>query len=226
MTPDCYLTQIHTVLTALANPEQAAPMRAYQRDQFLFLGIQTPARRQAIAALGRVRFTSPELLAIADTLWQWPEREYQYVAVDLLVKQVKTLTVADIPALLALVQRKSWWDSVDGLAKVVGTIIRAGRIIDPSVQSLMDAALQHNDFWVSRIALLHQLGWYGDTDAVRLFHYARTLAHEKEFFIRKAIGWALRDYARHDPQAVRAFVETHRGELSGLSAREAMKHLG
>ncbi|MDO8330978.1 MAG: DNA alkylation repair protein [Fluviicoccus sp.] len=226
MDTEQYLVRVRAALGALANPELAAPMRAYQRDQFPFLGIKTPERRQAVAALGKVRFSGAETLAVANALWEFPEREFQYVAVDLLARHANGLTVADIPALLALVQRKSWWDSVDGLAKVVGAVIHRARVEDPQIQRLMDDALTHDNLWVRRIALLHQLGWYGDCDAGRLFRYAATCAPETEFFIRKAIGWALRDYARHDPDAVRRFVEEHRQQLSGLSVREAMKHLG
>jgi 3-methyladenine DNA glycosylase AlkD len=79
--------------------------------------------------------------------------------------------------------------------------------------------------WVRRIALLHQLGWRDKTDRDRLFSYTLMRAHEKEFFIQKAIGWALRDYARHAPQAVREFISAEKGSLSPLSYREANKHL-
>ena len=89
----------------------------------------------------------------------------------------------------------------------------------------MDQALLHDDFWMRRIALLHQLGWRGETDTERLYSYCLRLAHEKEFFIQKAIGWALRDYARHDPQAIRRFTEAHRQQLAPLTYREASKHL-
>jgi 3-methyladenine DNA glycosylase AlkD len=89
----------------------------------------------------------------------------------------------------------------------------------------MDAALKHEDKWVRRIAMLHQLGWRGETDTTRLFEYALALAPETDFFIRKAIGWALRDYARHDPQVVSKFLALNRNSLSALTVREAAKHL-
>jgi 3-methyladenine DNA glycosylase AlkD len=89
----------------------------------------------------------------------------------------------------------------------------------------MDVWLKHPSHWVRRSAMLHQLGWRLDTDTTRLFGYATQLADEKEFFIRKAIGWALRDYARWNPQAVTDFLVEHRASLSGLTVREAAKHL-
>lgn len=217
---------VRAALATVADPALSAPMRAYQRDQFPFLGIQTPTRRQAVAQLIRQPFTRPELLAVARALWAQPEREYQYVAVDLLARHARQLTPDDLPALLALVQDKSWWDTVDGLAKVVGTVFRRARGPGAEPQTAMDEALCHDSFWVRRIALLHQLGWGRETDTARLFRYAAALAPETEFFIRKAIGWSLRDYARHDPDAVRSFVATQGNRLSGLSRREALKHLG
>jgi 3-methyladenine DNA glycosylase AlkD len=150
------------------------------------------------------------------------EREYQYAAVDLLGRHVRRLTPADIPALLALVEKKSWWDTVDALASVVNRILRAA---DSQMQSLMDEALASESFWIRRVAILHQLGWRERTDSKRLFGYATACAHEKEFFIRKAIGWALRDYARHASKQVRAFLHEHKGVLSPLTVREAGKHI-
>ena len=89
----------------------------------------------------------------------------------------------------------------------------------------MTELIVDEDFWLRRIALLHQLGWGEATDQKRLFRYCLQQAGEQEFFIRKAIGWALRDYARHAPQAVADFL-THNGAvLSPLSRREAAKHL-
>jgi 3-methyladenine DNA glycosylase AlkD len=79
--------------------------------------------------------------------------------------------------------------------------------------------------WLRRVALLHQLEWKARTDEPRLFRYCLLCAHEPEFFIRKAIGWALRQYARTNPAAVRQFLTVNRAQLSGLSLREAAKHL-
>ncbi|NHQ87833.1 DNA alkylation repair protein [Iodobacter sp. HSC-16F04] len=218
-----FQNHIHSAMQAIANDAAAIAMRAYQRDQFEFLGVAAPARRAATMPL--IKSFKPasaeSLLAEAQGLWDFPQREYQYIAVDLLARHVKALTGADIPALLRLAQQKSWWDTVDGLVKVIGAIAKA----DKTQQSQMDAALLHPDFWIRRIAMLHQLGWKGGTDLIRLQHYARQLAPEGEFFIRKAIGWALREYAWHDPAAIRAFLLEMGDQLSPLSRREAAKHL-
>jgi 3-methyladenine DNA glycosylase AlkD len=158
------------------------------------------------------------LLAHANALWQLEAREYQYAALDLLAMHWKEFNSTHIPALMALVQDKSWWDTVDALAGIIGDILR-------NQHDYMDQALRDNNMWVRRIALLHQLGWRDKTDQQRLFNYCLTLAHEKEFFIQKAIGWALRDYARHSPDAVRIFTHKEKERLAPLSFREANKHL-
>ena len=216
-----FCDDIGAALRAVADADRVPAMRAYLRDQFDFLGIPTPQRRLAVRALLQAqRGSGPAaLLARAQALWELPQREYQYVAIDLLALHWKELSTDHLPALLALVQRKSWWDSVDGLAGVTGDVLR-------HAHHGMDAALQHGDLWVRRVAMLHQLGWRERTDTARLYAYALALGHEKEFFIQKAIGWALRDYARHDANGVRDFLDRERRHLSALSYREAYKHLG
>lgn len=217
--------QVRQALLAVADAQRAPAMQAYLRGQFSFFGIPTPLRRQAVADLIKPRQTAAELLVNARTLWAMPERECQYVAVDLLARQVRQLGEGDLAALLDLVRRRSWWDSVDGLAGVVGDVVRSARQSNPEAQRNMDAALGDDNLWVRRVAMLHQLGWRGDTDCRRLFAYAEALAGEPDFFIRKAIGWALRDFARSEPQAVRDFLNGPGRVLSSLSRREAAKHL-
>jgi 3-methyladenine DNA glycosylase AlkD len=214
-----FVSAIEAALTPLADPAQAPGMAAYMKHQFRYLGIATPARRAACAQL--VRDFDGDPLAAAKALWKREEREYQYVAADLLRRHAKRLDGSALPALEALVQTKSWWDSVDALAPTIGEIVYRDR----TLVARMDELIEAENFWLRRIALLHQLGWGDETDQKRLFRYCLQCADEKEFFVRKAIGWALRQHARSAPDAVRAFVDKHRGKLSGLSAREATKHL-
>lgn len=221
------LAHIEAALRPLADAQQAVPMRAYMLDQFAFLGIRATSRRQALRGLSKLSgWGAPELLALADKLWDLPEREFQYVAVDLLAKHHRQLGPDNLAHLLQLVQRKPWWDTVDGLAGVVGDVLLRARPDQPDVQRAMDACLGHPSLWVRRVAMLHQLGWRAQADEARLLLYALTLANESDFFIRKAIGWALRDHARTRPEAVRAFLAQHADRLSGLTRREAAKHLG
>ncbi|MFL9895850.1 DNA alkylation repair protein [Paraburkholderia sp. RL17-381-BIF-C] len=227
MTPDAFARDIQAALAPHADAERALAMRAYMRHQFEFIGVPTPQRRQAVLPVfKRLQVeNADQLLAYAHVLWTLPAREFQYVATDLLARKWKALGINDIAHLLTIAQQASWWDSVDPLAGVVGDVLKAARVETPQAQAVMDAALQHESLWVRRIAMIHQLGWREHTDEDRLFGYARALAAESDFFIRKAIGWALRDYAWHAPDAVIGFLSASRDLISPLSLREASKHL-
>jgi 3-methyladenine DNA glycosylase AlkD len=122
-----------------------------------------------------------------------------------------------------LVSTVPWWDTVDALAShVVGGLVAA----DPKLTSDMDAWIEDDDPWVARTALLHQLRHKETTDTERLFAYCVRQSGHPDFFIRKAIGWCLREYAKTDPEAVRDFVARERGRLAPLSVREALKNIG
>lgn len=219
---------IRRELPLCADDSLALQMKAYMRDQFVFIGVQTPRRRALTIAVDK-RCEAPgdgtALMVQAESLWDLPQREYTYVAIDYLKRHQRLLDQSHVERLLALAQKKSWWDSVDGLASIVGATIRHDIARGSGGQEQMDAAVVHPSMWVRRIAMIHQLGWRALTDTGRLFGYASRLAHEQEFFIRKAIGWSLRDYARHDPGAVREFIRRQGHALSALSVREASKHL-
>ncbi|MEO8539640.1 MAG: DNA alkylation repair protein [bacterium] len=206
---------------AARDPERAAAMAAYMRDQFAFLGIPNPARVQLekLALKGIPAFDEASLATTVRDLWALDEREYQYCAVAILSANAKLLTPAALPLVRELVTTKSWWDTVDALAShVVGTIVANY----PSLASEMDAWVLDPNLWVVRTAILHQLRYKARTDSARLFSYCELQAGHPDFFIRKAIGWALREYSKTDADAVRAFVAAHEAQLSGLSRREAL----
>jgi 3-methyladenine DNA glycosylase AlkD len=209
---------------AARDPAAAEPMRAYMRDQFPFLGIRKAARRALFREVlaGLPRPDEEDLRAVALGCWELPEREYQYFACDLLRRDTKACSAEFLPTVATLVTTKSWWDTVDTLASnVVGSIVAR----HPAAVSTMDAWAADENMWLARTAILHQLRYADRTDPDRLFGYCLALASHRDFFIRKAIGWALRQYARTDPAAVRGFVAEHVDELSPLSVREATKHL-
>jgi 3-methyladenine DNA glycosylase AlkD len=226
MTPKQFVHAVEHALIPLADEAKAEGMRAYLLNQFEFLGLAAPVRRAAVKEIGKVKWqSSVDLLAVAELLWQKPQREYRYTAVDLLRQHGAQLSVNDLPALQALLLQDAWWETVDGLSAVIAEVMHAAVQQKTNAAVTMDVWLKHPSHWVRRSAMLHQLGWRLDTDTTRLFGYATQLADEKEFFIRKAIGWALRDYARWNPQAVTEFLVQHRARLSGLTVREAAKHL-
>lgn len=195
------------------------------RHKFAFYGIQSGPRRglQRRAATGVAAPVGTEALAVAELLWAAEERECQYAACDYLIGHVGGLGTASLAAIGGLVTAKPWWDTVDPLAtRVVGPIVAAG---GRAARAVMDAWLASPEMWLARAAILHQLHCGADTDADWLFAACLRWAASPEFFLRKAIGWSLRQYARTDPDAVAAFVTAHGDALSPLSKREALKHI-
>ncbi|MFI0239293.1 DNA alkylation repair protein [Streptomyces sp. NPDC016845] len=222
---DTVLTRLIEVYGAEADPERAARMRAYMKDVAPFLGLPSPRRRELSKAVvaGTPRPDETDLTAVALRCWELPEREYAYFAVDLLRRHLRRLTSSFLPVARQLVVTVPWWDTVDLLAAhVVGGLVAA----DPALTADMDAWIEDGDLWVARTALLHQLRHKESTDTERLFAYCLRQAGHPDFFIRKAIGWSLREYAKTDPDAVRSFVAAHRDVLAPLSVREALKATG
>jgi 3-methyladenine DNA glycosylase AlkD len=216
------LRRLTTVLPTAADPERAAAMRAYMRDQFPFLGIPTPKRRALSREVltGLTRPSEEDLRVVALACWERPEREYQYFACGWLRRHARICSPGFLDTARHLVVTRSWWDTVDALAAhVVGPLVAR----HPELTSTMDMWVRDGNIWLARTALLHQIGFKEATDEARLFRYCLLRADHRDFFIRKAIGWVLREYAKTDPEAVRAFVG--RTPLSNLSVREALKNL-
>ena len=214
---------LRTALEAIADPERAGPMADYMRNRFVFLGIQAKDRRTATKPWLRQakRAEADALLDFAAWCWDQTEREFHHVGTDALRAGASNLRAQDLDAVKQLVTTHSWWDTVDALAAwTVGPLVDRHQLRDR-----MDEWIHSDNLWVARTAILHQLSYKDRTDPERLFRYADLRAEDTEFFIRKALGWALRQYARVAPDEVRAFVEPRRDRLSGLTVREAMKHL-
>ncbi|MFG2620897.1 DNA alkylation repair protein [Streptomyces sp. NPDC048507] len=221
---DLLLERLTAAYGAAADPVQAAPMAAYMKGVAPFLGIRTPLRRQLSAAVTKdtPNPSETDCAALALRCWELAEREYRYFAVDYLRRHVARCSSAFLPVVRHLIVTQPWWDTVDLLAAhTVGPLVAA----DPRLTAVMDAWIGDEDLWLVRAALLHQLAHKSATDAGRLFAYCHEQAGHSDFFVRKAIGWALREYAKTDPGAVHAFVSRERALLSPLSAREALKNL-
>lgn len=221
---DTVMGRLTTLYPAAGNPFRAQEMVAYMRGVAPFLGIRTPERRALSRSVldGTPRPGEDDCAAIALRCFALPEREYHYFAVDYLRRHVKRCSSDFLPVARRLVRTVSWWDTVDHLAAhVVGGLVAA----DPALGGEMDAWIDDADPWTARTALLHQLRFKEDTDADRLFAYCLRRAADTDFFLRKAIGWSLREYAKTAPGEVRSFVADNRSLFSPLSVREALKHL-
>jgi 3-methyladenine DNA glycosylase AlkD len=218
-----YVMSLKELFEQNANPVQAGPMVAYMRNQFAYLGIKTPQsvalQKQYYAEHGLPVLT--DLDPILRDLWALPQREFQYVAVGLLGKFEKKLPPEFTETLETLIVTKSWWDTVDSIA--AGTVAaHFQRYPDVRVETLAHWRISEN-FWLRRTCILFQLNYKKETDFPLLCEIIRENLGSKEFFINKAIGWALRQYSRIDAQAVRDFVV--QTPLHPLSAREALKWL-
>jgi 3-methyladenine DNA glycosylase AlkD len=219
-----YIQMLVSLFEQNANPAQAVPVKKYMRDQFEYLGIKTP---QSLA-LQKEFYSRKGLPEIADLdiilrdLWALPEREFQYVAVGLLGRQEQQLPASFIKTIEYLIVTKSWWDTVDSLAG--GTVGMHFKRFPEVRAKYLPKWRASNNLWLRRTTILFQLGYKQDTDFELLSDIIRENLGLKEFFINKAIGWALRQYARLDPRAVKRFVNATK-DLSPLSRREALKHL-
>ena len=218
------IDDLRTVLVHAADPGDVEAMEAYMKNQFRFLGLRSPVLRQASKPfLTAARDLDGDgLMAFVHECWAQPEREFRYVGANLTRKHVAKLDPSHLPDVEHFIVTDSWWDTVDSLAAwTVGPMVSR----HPELVEVMDQWIDDENLWLNRTAIIHQLGYKENTDAERLFRYCRRRADHTDFFVRKAIGWALRQHARVDPEAVRAFVTEHDDILSGLSKREALKHL-
>ena len=217
------LAEIQRELPRLRNKKTAAGAEAYMKGIAPFLGVQTPARRaltiQILKAAGIP--TSDELAKTARALWKLEQREYQYVAYDMIRKFVD---VADKNFLADhveyLITHRSWWDTVDGL----GTAAVSPLTVKYNCLPLMEKWNKSPNMWLQRAAIQHQRGRKTETDVALLLKFCDDHSDDHEFFIAKAIGWALRDLAHHDRYSVTKFLRDH-PDLDRVAVREALKHL-
>lgn len=213
---------IYSKMCEHKNDAAAEKMAAYMKDKFPFLGVKTPQRR----AVCKESFKQAKTTKVVDwelinNCWENEYREMQYVAVDYLAAMQKYLVPEDIGKIKLLAQTKAWWDTIDGLAKVVGYMaLKHSKINDTLLQWSGG-----QDLWLRRIAIIHQLLRKENTDTVLLEKVLAPNLGSNEFFINKAIGWALRDYSKTDPQWVRRFISQHQNQLASLSVKEASKYI-
>ena len=179
-------------LKMVAKPDDAVAMKAYMKNKFEFLGVKTPARRKLAKAFFKQQTDSVIDWDFINEAWNNPYRELQYAALDYLEIRKKLLTPSDLPHLKKLAQTKSWWDTIDFLDRLVGSIIARF----PETKEIILAWSCDEDFWLRRLAIDHQLLRKEETDTELLEKILVNNLDQTEFFINKAIGWALRDYSK------------------------------
>jgi len=215
------LSEVQGRLPALGDKKVAFGAQAYMKDIAPFLGVKTPERRKLFKEIYRElpMPTSKELGETARGLWKLREREYHYAACDLIDFFIESADKNFLKDYVEyLITQKSWWDTVDTLGSVA---ISPLTIKYPSV-ALMRSWNKSSNMWLNRAAIQHQRGRKTNTDIPLLLEFLDTHAGESEFFISKAIGWALRDLSRVNNSEVKKFLKAH-PELNRVAVREAQK---
>ncbi|NNE26018.1 MAG: DNA alkylation repair protein [Saprospiraceae bacterium] len=216
---------INEALEEKAHPDHREGMISYMKNQFEFYGVKSPNRKEVLRNIWKEHrsFIQDNFRELTRHLWLCDHRECQYFAMDIIKKCKNQINGDDIAFLEHLITTKPWWDTVDFLSVHLGgqVFAKAPELITPKT----DAYLAGDNIWLIRLAIIYQLSYGPQTDKDRLFDILVRSMGTKEFFINKAIGWALRQYSKYNPNAVREFIETHKTEMANLSIREGSKYI-
>lgn len=219
-TPD-YFKDLLQVFSEQADPENAFQMKKYMKGKFNFFGIKAPERKELSKIYWKHHGYLPDANPVKAVKWCWEsdQREFQYFAMDSLAKIAKNPTIDFIEMYEFMVINKSWWDTVDFIASNLAGpyFIKFPKEISSTTKKWMKS----NNIWLQRTCLLFQLKYRDRTDTSLLEDFINPLSGSNEFFIQKAIGWALREYSKNNQDWVTQFVSNN--SLSNLSKREALK---
>lgn len=219
-----FVAELENVFRQNASSEAAAPMETYMKNNFPFFGIKTTPRREILKELWKTHKEEikQNTRTIAWELFSKKEREFHYCAIEILIKELKKNYVKkDIQLIEKMIITHSWWDSVDTIAKyLLGNYF----VQFPEETELIISRFSDSDnMWLNRSVILFQLDYKAKTDADLLFSICQKFKDSKEFFIQKAVGWALRTYSYFNPEGVTEFVANT--DLKPLSKREALRNL-
>lgn len=221
--------RIMAALRGQAKPERAENERRYLKSDFAHVGVPVPAVRKVVAPVVKPKTARDEVVALAGALWDVaeggrPVHEARMAAIEVLVKKASLLGPGDVAVAERMVRDSSSWVYVDGLAeKVVGRLATR----HPELNRTLDAWIGDPCMWLRRTAVLALLAGIraGEPDLERIDRYGDAVLGEREFFIRKALGWVLRELSKKDPGWVTAWVEPRAADMSGVTFREAVRHL-
>jgi 3-methyladenine DNA glycosylase AlkD len=219
--------RIERALVPLGTTERATKEKAYLKSELVHLGVPMPTMRRAVVGIAReirAELTHDALIRTVEALWRRGVFELRAAAVELLIRRGDLLDRADVPLIERLIRESKTWALVDAIAPaVMGGLIGA----EPALARTLDRWAADDDFWVRRAAMLALLLPLrrGEGDFARFGRYADAMLDEKEFFIRKAIGWILRETSKREPALVFAWLEPRAHRASGVTMREAVKYL-
>lgn len=218
-----YFEPLKVLFEKNADPVVAAGAKAYMRNISEFYGLGSTRRRELLKEFldNYVLPKRDELEEAVRFAWDQPQREWQYIAMEITHRFARKGDASLLPLAEYMITHKSWWDTVDYISpNIVGSILKTRPELIPEQ---IERWMQSGNLWLQRSCLLFQLKYRMDTDTVMLFSLCERLSGHKDFFIRKAIGWSLREYSKRNPEAVTEFVNTH--ALSPLSRKEALKRI-
>ena len=223
LSPAEYYEQVRDTFRTHGDPDVALGQMAYMRHQFEYFGLKMPAWMGLTKVIHAEKglLEGENLKQLIRLCFEDDHREMHYFALESLQKTLKNQPSECIEFLEELIQTRSWWDTVDWINKLVGLHFRRyPELIKPVTERWMASG----NMWLQRVCMIFQLPYKDKTDSVLLFDYVQRLAGSKEFFLQKGAGWALRQYARTNPEAVAEFVG--KTPLAALTRREALKHIG
>ncbi len=219
---------IRRELAGAANPEKAPGMQAYMKSVMPYRGVKMPQLRAICKRVfaEHALASCEEWQAAVLELWRGAKfREERYAAMELAGQKryAEYRTPNVMPMFEEMIVAGAWWDYVDEVAHLVGQLLRANR---KQMRPVMRAWSTDENLWKRRVSIICQISFKRDTDLTLLYANIKPNLADRDFFIRKAIGWALRAYAWTDPDEVARYVRAHEAQLSGLSRREALKNIG
>ncbi|HEV7231979.1 MAG TPA: DNA alkylation repair protein [Bacteroidia bacterium] len=223
MTPESYVKALEKHFANYADEKRAESSAKYMLNQFVYYGLTSPVRRD-LSKEFIAKHGLPEDKYLEETarlLWTRKQRELQYFAMEMLEKRIRYLNESHLDLFEYMILHKSWWDTVDFIApKLIGAVLRNKK---KQIEKSTNKWRKSGNIWLMRSTLLFQLKYKSGTDTNLLFNLIAQYAEEKEFFIRKAIGWVLREHSKTDPKLIVDFVKKQK--MSNLSKKEALKRI-
>lgn len=225
VSPKKIYAALKSLFESNANHAKSGPMKSYMKDHFEFFGIKSPVRKDLLRKFTK-EYEIPEgddLKALVTLMWENPHREFQYSALEFMAKRLRKMDESFIPFMEGLILKKSWWDTVDWLApNGCGKLFQKfPELLRPTTDSWNES----ENIWLIRSSIIFQLKYREQTDWDLMQAYILHHAKNNEFFIRKAAGWALRQYSKYRPDLVKEFIDGYRADLSNLTIREGSKYL-
>lgn len=221
-----FLEEVDRTFRLNANPANAKAMKAYMKNRYEFYGIKSPQRKELMQEVIRDtrKYDKFDVLRIIDGLWKLPHREHQMVAMEIGRANLKRWDETDLPFWLDINKRKSWWDTVDFIAStIIGHIMK--QVPEEKRKQYALTWITHEHLWMKRVALLYQLKWKEETNDQLLYKMINQIKQDKEFFLQKGAGWALRQYSKYNPTSVQNYISSNSDSLSKLTIREGSKYL-